>query len=345
MSTKERSANAPTIPVLRLLPRLIRDPLGTLGAVSRSAGGRVVRLDGGLFRPYLLTHPEHVQHVLVDRASSYLRTGKLWTQLQRLEGTGLAGEGAAWRASRALYQPAFTARNIRTVTARMAAAIADAVDELGERAAGRPIDAGVEMTRIVHRALLAAFWGDRITVAETERLGAAITTAVNSIGPRLILPFVPQAVPLPGDRAFARAVRTVDEVIYPLVRQARLQPDSDDLLSIAVTARGKDGRGLTDRQIRDDVVALFVGGTEATALVLTWLWVILDTQPAVAAALYDEIDGLTDEPYQDQLDRLTYTDLVLREVMRLYPPSWLLPRTVAEDDVIDGVRIPAGATV
>ncbi len=342
---------APTVPFRRTVPRLARDPLAALESFGGWRDGNVVRLNLGLFRPYLLTRPEHVQHVLRDNPDRYRREGMLWEALQRLEGDGLAGEGPTWRPRRRLVQPLLSVRSVTKLVEPMAEAIAEVVDEwdpaVRER---RPLDIGTEMTRLTQRSISRAFFGGRIGHADADRLGPAIAKAMSSLNTRLVLPFVPDAVPLPGDRAFRRAVRTVDDVIYPLVRQSQdTAPDDSgvDLVSLLTHAKDENGDLLTDRQIRDDLVAMFVAGTDTTAVALSWLWVVLDQNPDVAQIMYAELDRVLDgqSPTAAHLAELTYTRMVIQELLRMYPVGWFLPRLAASADVIDGVRIKAGATV
>jgi cytochrome P450 len=310
------------VPARQALTGLARDPLGALERIGREAGGAVVRLNLGAVRPYLLTNPDHVQRVLRERPTQYAREGMLWKPLRRLEGHGIAGEGPPWRESRRLLQPVFTARSVDTLRGTMAGAIDAAV---GEFAPGEPVDLTGAMVRIVHRSLIRTVFGDRITADESAKLGVAISTAFASLGWRIMLPFAPDWVRLPGDGAFRRAVREIDEVVYPHVRRARGDPGGDDLMAVLATQPD-------ERRVRDDIVAMFVAGTETTALALTWLWLLVDAHPEVAARLEREPDG-------------GYPKMVLQETLRLYPVGWLIPRTLTEPDVIDGIRLPAGATV
>ncbi|MDQ1646339.1 MAG: hypothetical protein QOJ50_2523 [Cryptosporangiaceae bacterium] len=341
--------SARTIGAHRTVPALAADPLGAFERIGTEAGGEVVRISLGLFRPYLVTRPEHVQHVLRDGADHYSRDGMLWKPLRRLNGDGIASDGPGWELSRRLIAPVFSGKNVAGLIDPMAASIAEGVAALADAArSGTKLDATVEMTRIVHRALVRAFFGGRIALADADRLGSAIATAFTSLGSRMLLPFVPGAVPLPGDRAFRAAVRTVDEVIVPLVAAARSGPaDRSDIVSLLASATDADGNTLTDRQIRDDVVAMFVAGTETTALALTWLWVLTERSPEVAAALRDEVTAVVGPGpvTRAHLPKLTYTRQVIDEVLRLYPVGWVIPRTVKQDDVVGGVRIKRGSTV
>jgi cytochrome P450 len=345
----ERAGQARIIPLRHALPGLLRSPLEAIEAIGRDAQGAIVQLGLGPFHPYLVTRPEHVQHVLRDHAGNYVREGMMWKPLRRLLGDGILSDGAAWQHSRKLLQPLFSARRVATFVEQMAEAIVAAVDALDARARSRqPIDAAIEMTRIVYRTVIRVLFSDRISSQQADRLLPALEAAATSISARLLLPFVPQSVPMPGDRAFLQAVKTVDEVMFPLVRQSRrLSEDAGDVVSMLCQARGEDGRRLDDRQIRDDVVSIFAAGTETTAVALTWLWVVLDAHPDVAAKLYDEVDDVvgTDRVNGSHLPGLVYTRMVLQELLRLYPVGWIIPRKVKEPDTIGGTRINAGATV
>ncbi|TNY38393.1 cytochrome P450 [Thermomonospora catenispora] len=339
---------ARTFPVRQVLPPLLRSPLQALEDLSRAANGEITRLSLGVFRPYLVTHPDHLQYILRDNAENYRREGLMWKPLSRLVGEP-SGADPVWPVKRDVFMHLMSGPNIASYTNEMAKAITDAVEDLGRRVKpGEPVDAMTEITRIVYRAILQLFVGDRLTRDDVERLGNAILTATtSSFRARMLLPFVPHSIPLPGDRAFHRAVREVDEIVYPLVHQARREGAGDGILSLLLQAKGPDGEGLSDKDIRDGVVSIFVAGTETTVTALTWLWVVLAEHPQVMERMREEIEQVVglDVPQREHLPRLSYTKMVTQELLRMYPIGWIIPRVVAEDDVIDGVRMKRGATV
>lgn len=335
------------IPLYRTLPRLARDPLKGFEQIGRESGGALARMHLGLTRPYLVTHPDHVQHILRN-PEIYRREGMMWEPIKRLEGDGIAGEGPLWQTSRRILQPLFTVKNIASLLRPMSAAVTEALDDLAGRSGSGPVDVAQEMTRIMHRVLIRVFFGNRINLDDADRLCGAISSAFVSLGSRMLLPFVSESIPLPGDRAFKRAVDTVDQLMYPLIRECRAAgSDGDDLVAVLARAVDQNGDRLDDKRVRDDVVAMFVAGTETTALALTWLWLLLDAHPEVAKRLGEEVSEVVGDgqPQEEHLSKLGYTRMALQETLRLYPVGWVLPRTAAKRDVIDGVELKRGTTV
>ncbi|MEV6370605.1 cytochrome P450 [Micromonospora musae] len=339
------------MPLHQMVPSLLRDPARALIAVGNRTGGELIRLNLGSFRPYLVTHPRHVQHVLRDRSENYERAGDglFWRPVKRLFGEGILGEGQIWSASRRMLQPMFTAKRVEALVDGMAEAIGHAVDELDEPSRdGRTVDIGVEQTRIVCRAIMKVLFGEKISVPDAMRVVDAQDVIATAVIPRIVVPFAPLSLPMPGDRPFRRAKKVVDDVLLPIVRASKAKADEgDDVISTLWQARTEDGRQLSEQQVRNDTVAMFAATTETTINVLTWLWPHLDDRPDVAERLYDEIARVVgDGPVKrEHLTQLPYTRMVLDELLRLYPIGWIIPRRAVADDVIDGVHVEAGATM
>jgi len=347
----ESAGQLRTVPLRQILPGMLRDPARALIDVGNRTQGSLVRINLGSFRPYLVTHPRHVQHVLRDRAENYERAGDglFWRPVKRLFGEGILGEGQIWSASRRMLQPMFTAKRVEAMIDGMAEAIRDAVDELDQpSSAGRTVDIGAEQARIVCRAIMRVLFADKISVADAMRVVDAQDIIATAVIPRIIVPFAPLSLPMPGDRPFRRAKRIVDDVLVPVVRATRAVADEgDDVISTLWRARTDDGRQLDEQQVRNDTVAMFAATTETTINVLTWFWPHLEQRPDIADRLYAEIDRVVGgEPVRrEHLPELTYTRMVLDELLRLYPIGWIIPRRAVAADEIDGVPIEAGATV
>jgi cytochrome P450 len=153
---------------------------------------------------------------------------------------------------------------------------------------------------------------------------------------------------MPGDRAFNQAVRTIDDIVLPIIRETRRNPgDGQDIISALCQSRLVDGREPTEQQIRDDVAAMLSTSTETTIAVLSWLWPVLKAHPDIATRLYGEIDEVVggDQIRLPHVEKLRYTRMVLDELLRLYPAGWMIPRTAKDGEVIGGTRIPGGSTI
>ncbi|MBD2898625.1 Pentalenene oxygenase [Actinomadura sp. RB99] len=334
---------------MRHLGSLLRNPLEGFERIGRDANGEIVRLNLGPFRPYLVTHPDHLQHVLRDNVENYRREGMMWKPLARLTGDA-SDVDPSWPVKRKVFQTLLSGPSIATIADEMTATIAEAVDQLAERAApDEPVDAFAEMTRVVYRTIIRVLVGDRISLSQIDELGHVMVTATtSSFRARMLMPFVPLSIPLPGDRAFNACVQAMDDLVYPIVREARRDGAAGhDVVSMMIRARDDNGNGVDDKAVRDGVVGLFVASTDTTVSALSFLWDALDSHPDVRARLYEEIDTVigTDVPSFDHLPKLVYTKQLLQEVLRRYSVAWVTPRTIAADDVIDGVRMHAGSTL
>ncbi|MFI0484234.1 cytochrome P450 [Actinomadura sp. 9N215] len=345
-ATTTRSRKPKNFPLYRTLPGFLRDPLREIERIGRTANGAVLRLDLGGSKPYVVTHPDDVQTVLKDESDNYVRDGVFWRPLHGLMGDSILGEGELWAKSRRVLMPVFTAKNISALTGRLADTINEAMDELVPAARdGRPVAAGAEMARIVNQTVIRVFFGEKILPPQIERLGPAFEAIATHLAFRFLLPFVPDSVPMPGDRAYREAVRVMDDVMYELVDLYRDDPgEGHDIFTALCRARTAEGSDLGDRWIRDNLVAMFATGTETTATALSWLWPLISDHPEVAARLRDEIDRVVGDgrvaPHH--LQDLVYTKQVVSELLRLYPVGWLFPRMAVRTASLRGVTVKAG---
>ena len=186
--------------------------------------------------------------------------------------------------------------------------------------------------------------------SDTARVQQAITDVMEMFD-LVMLPFAEwlMHLPLPRMRRYRAAQRALDELIYGIVADRRQSgEDRGDLLSMLLHAQDAEGSGgMTDRQLRDEVITLFLAGHETTANALTWTWVLLGRHPEVDARLQDELDAVLEgrPPTADDVARLPYTRAVVAETLRLYPPAWTMGRRVLRDYRWDGHDIPAGSLI
>jgi cytochrome P450 len=199
--------------------------------------------------------------------------------------------------------------------------------------------------RIVVRTLFGADVDDRVA----DEVGRAFDAMVEEIARRFRRPFrIPDAVPIPGNLRYNREVRRLDRIVYRLIDERRRQPgERADLLSILLRAQDQDGTRMTEQQLRDEVVTLFLAGHETTALALSWTWQLLSLHPKTRDALEAELDRVLGggPPSVAQLPRLKYAEAVINEALRLYPPAYVIGRENVDACEIGGFPVPPGTTI
>jgi cytochrome P450 len=192
-------------------------------------------------------------------------------------------------------------------------------------------------------------FGSSIDAHTTEHLTGRLLDAMRTLNLKLFLYFLPRQIPLPGDRAFKRAVVAIDDALLRLVGERRKSPSAQqDLLSLLIAARDEQSNArMDDRQLRDELVTLFVAGNDTTANALTWFWYVLDRHPEVDRRVRQELtDVLGDRaPTAEDLPKLSYLKNAIQETMRLYPPVWMFPRFCDREQVVGGYTIPAGTPI
>src|SRR5258705_290393 len=159
---------------------------------------------------------------------------------------------------------------------------------------------------------------------------------------------MPASIPIPTTRRLRRAVGQLDKVIYELIRRRRASGTiSGDLLSVLLQAQDDEGLGMTDRQLHDEIMTLFLAGHETTANALSWTWLLLGQHPEVEEKLVKELQRVLGgrAPTASALPRLTYTEMVLREAMRLYPPVWVIGRRALAPFRMGNYELPAETNV
>jgi cytochrome P450 len=295
-----------------------------------------------------LARPEQVQHVLVEGRGVYQKLDEI-NPLRLLVGHGLfSSEGELWASQRRLMQPHFTPKAVQ----RYADDIRGATAQMLDRWQGQTrIEGLFESMRLAMDVIGRSMFGVP-EIGEAGPLGKAIGSALDLASRRLFEPLSPPLwVPTGKNRRFVAAKREVDAFIYKLIGQRRsgatAAHGAKDLLDVLLAARDDEsGRGMSDEQLRDEVMTVFIAGHETTAVTLTWALAQIAGRPDVMAKLQAEADALANDiPGLEDIPKLTYTRQVIDETLRLYPAVWALPRTAARDDEMLGHAIPRGAIV
>lgn len=330
------------------LRRFRRDPLAFFTDLARE-GGDVVPVHL-VTRGFLVTHPDHVKHVLQDHHTNYGK-GPLYPRLKPVAGEGLVtSEGDLWRRQRRLSQPAFSRERTARFASAMAARTAAMLDRWAEPAArAEPVNVHAEMMKLTLAILGDTVFGIDLS-RESDAVTQAVTTAIEITNRRVysLVP-LPLSWPTPENRRYRRAIATLDAVVHDMIARKRAASTAGaDLLSLLMAARDDEtGERMSDRQLRDETVTMLIAGHETTALVLSFAWYLLARHPEVEEKLRAEVSRMLGNrrPSAEDVFQMPYTSLVIHEVMRLYPPAWFIARRAIQDDTIGHERIPAGAGV
>ncbi len=303
----------------------------------------------------LIRHPDHIYTVTVKHADKYHKdnTYKHPTKgLAKFLGTGLlVSDGEFWKRQRKLMAPAFHHKRIANYADTMVELTQQRIDEW--HAAIRAN--GGSPTRIdVDEAMMRAtldIVAKTLFTFDVQNDAAKVATVMNAIqefSADMVGQMLPEWIPLPRRAREAQAVRDLDSIVYRAINQHKtLREDNGDLLYMLLNARDEDGTGMSDKQIRDEVVTLFLAGHETTANTLNWTWVLLAQHPEVEAKLHEELDTVLagHAPTMDDLKNLPYTARVIKESMRLYPPAFGFSRVAIEDTTIGDYDIPKGTVI
>jgi cytochrome P450 len=337
---------------LRYYAAFAQDPIGFVKSRFDAYGDiyYAPNKDGGLF---VVRHPDHVREVLATRASSYRKEHTALTQLKRVLGDGLLiSDGDTWKRQRRMVQPAFAPPRM--------AAYGDVMTDEARRTAdgwagqtGRVLSIDSEMTALTLRIVSRTLFGHDVSEHDIHAIARAMTAFQSSLSSP---DFLPAWLALPGRRALARGLDELDRIVYRLIRErSELGADAGgpraDLLQLLVDAVDLDGPDkrarLTEGEVRDQLVTLFLAGHETTSQALTWTFYCLSQSPEARAALHAELDDVLAgrTPTPADLERLPYTEQVITEAMRLYPPVYAVARRACEDTEIGGYSVPRGSEV
>ncbi len=347
-TTRPRSGLAPGPKgnlILGVMREFSRDTLGFINDCREF--GDVVSMRFLYLRSYFLFHPQDIEYVLATNAKNFIKSRNLRSPLfQRLVGNGLlTSEGETWKRQRRLAQPAFHRHRINAYADTMADYAQRMVTDWQE---GEVRDIHRDMMRLTLEIVVKTLFNSDVS-KDADKVGQVLS--------RIVTPFTGQAtlkwiidnrLPTGTRIRFNRDAREIDEIIYRIINERRESGrDEGDLLSMLLKAQDEDGSQLSDKQLRDEVITIFLAGHETTALTLCWTWYLLAQNPEVEkkfhAELADVLHGRL--PRMEDLARLQFTEMIAKESMRLYPPAYAMGREAVADCEIGGYRVSAGAQV
>jgi cytochrome P450 len=319
---------------------LNNNPLEYFSKVAREygdiAGLRVLN-----FRSIFINHPDTIEEVLVTNARRYSK-GRVLRANRHVFGEGLlTSEGDFWLRQRRLAQPAFHRVRIASYAGTMVEYTQRLLEGWHD---GEERDAHQEMMRLTLQIV-----GKTLFDADVERDAQDVGKSMElllEIGAnfrRTI--FVPHWLPTPANLRVKREVAQIEKILYRIIAERRASGrDAGDLLSMLLHAQDEDGSRMTDRQLRDETITLFLAGHETTASTLSWAWWLLAQNPAVEVRLHEELDAVLGDrpPSLDDTPRLVYTGHVVTEALRLYPAAWGMARLAVEDHELAGYPVKKG---
>lgn len=334
----------PKLSALGALRAWRRDPLSLLQGMA--AYGDVVRLRLPRLEAWLLNDPDLVRDVLVSGHHDFMKGPTMQAARRMLGESLLTGEGEHHRRQRRLIQPIFQHERIRGY-GRVMVAHAERTAERWR--GGEVVDVHAEMARLTLSVVGEALFDTDVETEEAAAIGEALTTALAMFG-FMFSPLFPvlSRLPLPKVRRFERAKALIDATIYRMIAERRaVGATGQDLLSLLITAQEEGAGGMSDEQVRDEAMTLFLAGHETTAVALTWTWYLLSRHPEVEARLHAELEEVLAgrSPTPEDLPRLSYTQMELKESMRVAPPAWAIGRRALSDHPVNGYVIPSGAVV
>lgn len=323
-----------------------RDPLSFFRNLARTYGDFAhVHMAGE--HVYLVSDPRAIRDILVTDQRLFMK-GRGLDRAKRLLGEGLlTSEGAVHVRQRRLMQPAFHRDRIVSYASVMTE-FADRVR--GGWTDGATIDAAQDMARLTLGVVGKTLF-DADVESQAKEVGQALAATMESFW-MLMLPFpdLLERLPIPALRRSRAARETLDRIIYAMIAERRKSPsDRGDLLSMLLMAQDEEagGQGMSDLQVRDEAMTIFLAGHETTANALAWTWYLLSQTPEVEAALHEEIDRVLGGrlPTMVDIPALPFVEKVVTESMRLYPPAWIIGRRALEDYEVGEYLIPARSIV
>ena len=335
------------LPIVGVSFELLGDALSLLRRVAQEYGD-IVRIPVAFGERILLNHPDWIEQLLVIQQSKFHKSTLSKEATERLLGQGLLiSEGEFWRRQRRLAQPAFHRARINEYAATM---VEIAEKHLREWHGSEQRDMAHEMMALTLDIAVRTLFGTTLP-GEAEQVGKAMTFLMRySLGRARSPVNLPASWPTPRNRRANREYAFLDSLVYRIISERQSQGNSkhhSDLLSLLMGAMDEDGTQMSPQQLRDETMTIFLAGHETTALTLAWTWYLLSENPLAEARLHEELLSVLNgrAPEIRDLERLPYLQAVVNEVLRLYPPAYLLARTSIAPCNIGGYDFPTGTTV
>ena len=327
--------------ILGVMPEFNRD---TLGFIERCRDyGDVVRMRFLYLTVHFIYNPDHIEYILSTNAKNFIKSRSLRSPFfQRLVGNGLlTSESEVWRRQRRLAQPAFHRQRISSYGEVMV----EYAQRMTSGWQGDEVrDIHRDMMRLTLEIVVKTLFNADVS-GDADKVGRVLAQMVKPFASQATLKWIlDNRLPTPTHRRFNEAAREIDEIVFRIIADRRSKgSDEGDLLSMLLAAHDEDGSQMSDRQLRDEVMTLFLAGHETTALTLCWAWYLLARNPDIEEKFHAELDEVLGGklPALADMPRLKYTEKIAKESMRLYPPAYGVGREAIEEFELGGYRVPA----
>jgi cytochrome P450 len=335
-------------PLLGVIPSMLKNPQVIFDEAFKK--GDLVRVPLGPLAAYVVVDPDLFSYFLKDNHRNYNKASGIWRMMGQVLGNGLPViEGDFWLRQRRMMQPAFHRQHMANFIDLMASETMDTANRWRQAVAdGETLDLMKEMSGLTLRIVARSMFGQGLSLEECTRFGDAFAEVLKYLEYRAWLYFIPKDTPMPGKGRYERGYNLTNNIVLRLIAEKRAEgATGDDLVSLLIRARdADDGTGMSDEQLRDEALTMFVAGHETGAVTMMWLLQLLAKHPEVEATLHEEVDRVLGGrlPTYEDLANLPYTRAVVDETMRLYPAAWLISRNVVETETLpNGMTLPKGA--
>jgi cytochrome P450 len=328
-----------------------RDPLRQFPKWIEELGD-VVRIKGAFGQAIILGSPELAHEVLVERYAKYQKKSQAYIVLRILMGNGLVtSEGEFWRGQRKLVQPAFHRKRLDGIFVMMVERVADLVVRLGGVASEKALNLIPHLSHLTLDVISRAMFSSDVKGAAADV--SKHIHVLNEYALRMLrnpwLFLLPKRIPLPFTAGPVGSLNAMNRIVNGIIQSRRKQPgEHDDLLNMLLSATEEEtGRGMTDEQLRDEVMTIFVAGHETTANAMAWLLYLVSKHPEVEERLIAEIEAKfpAEGLNATNIQAFTYVREVIEESLRVYPSIWSIGRRCTEEDELGGFHIPIGMNV
>jgi cytochrome P450 len=323
-----------------------KDPLGFMSECAKKYG-EIIPIHFGKSPALFLTNPDYIEKLLKDR--ELFVTSKRLKTLHALLGQGLlTSDGGTWHRQRRLAQPVFYQKRIAGYGEVMVDYTKKMLDTWRD---GETRNIQADIMRLTFNIVMKTLFSSDVTEEEANSVSVAMSVAAHWFleKQKSAVPIFSEQFPTPSNLRYRAAIRQMDKHIYKIIKQRRTSgEDPGDLLSMMMQARDEDdGTQMSDQELRDAIATIIFAGHETTANTLAWAWMLLSQYPEVQTKLQQEVKEVLGDrlPTVADLHSLRYTDLVIKESMRLYPVVWTLDFQASRDCEIGGYHVPADCSL